>query len=174
MNHKIILGIDPGTEKSAYVFMIGLKIIKAGYVENSLMLYRVQDSNYDICAVEGVRSFGKKVPKGNTTLITCEFAGILYQAARSMGKAASILYPNTSSAEGIRCIRAYLCGKVNSTKGEVKKVVKLALPGCWGEKRKQGPLYLEVDGKQKDHKIRAAAVVLTYQGSEQYQKECMK
>lgn len=171
MKDKIILGIDPGTEKSAYVYMCGLTIIKAGYVENSLMLYMVQDSNYDICAVEGVRSFGKKMPKGNTTLRTCELAGILFQAARSRGKAASILYPNTGSDDGIRCIRAYLCGVTNATKKEVNNIVKLRIPGCWKSGKEKGPLWM---ADSKDHKLRAAAAALTYQGSKRYQEECEK
>lgn len=173
MKHKIILGIDPGTKKSAYVCMCGLTIIKAGYVENSLMLYMVQDSNYDICAVEGVRSFGPKNQVGNTTLITCELAGILYQAARSRGKAAAILYSNTTSTDGIRAIRQYFGGK---TRDEISQLVKEMFPGQYGDYRKPGVLYIqEIKGKKKkDHKLCAAAVAIVYQGSKQYQKECNK
>lgn len=173
MKDKIILGIDPGPVKSAYVFLCGMTILKTGYVENGMMLFFVQDSNYDICAVEGVRSFGPKEQIGNTTLITCELAGILYQAARSKGKAAAILYSNTTSADGIRAIRPYFGGK---TRDEISQIVKGMFPGQYGDYRKPGVLYIpEIKGKKKkDHKLCAAAVAMVYQGSKQYQKECNK
>lgn len=173
MKDKIILGIDPGPEKSAYVFLCGLNILKAGYVHNSLMLYTVKDGNYDICAVEGVRSFGPKKPIGNTTIIPCELAGILYQAARSNGKAAAILYSNTTSADGIKAIRPYFGGK---TRDDISKLVKEMFHGQYGDYRKPGPLYIpEIKGKKKkDHKLCAVAVAIVYQGSKQYQKECAK
>lgn len=175
MNHKIILGIDPGPEQSAYVFICGLKILEAGYTQNDILFHGVLDWNYDMLAVEGVRSFGPKSPIGNETLITCELAGIFYQAARMRGKPADILYSNTGSRNGAKTIRVYLCGNNNATKDDVKRVVKMAFPGCWIDGKKHGPLFMRNEnGKYEDHKLRAAAAALTYQGSQQYQEECKK
>ena len=171
MKHKIILGIDPGPEKSAYVYLCGKNILSAGYIQNDILIHKIMDSNYDICAVEGVRSFGKKI--GNTTLITCELSGIFYQAAKSRGKISHILYRNTNNKDGIKSIRAYLCGKVGSKENEVDQVVKNYLPRCWSGdliSGERGPLFLKINGIYYNHKLSAAAVAITYQGSAEYQE----
>lgn len=170
MRHKIILGIDPGPVKSAYVYLCGMTILKAGYADNSVVLYKIQDSNYDLMAVEGVRSFGPKKRTGNSTIITCELAGIFYQAARSRGKLADILYSNTTRRNGARSIRGYFG---NRSRDDMHKVIKDIIPGCYGDKKNPGPLYMTTrEAKKQDHRLCAAEVAVVYQGSKQYQKEC--
>ena len=173
MKDKIIIGIDPGPEKSAYVFICGDKILEAGYTQNDVMLHKIMDDNFDMLAVEGVRSFGPKSPIGNETLISGELAGRFYQAARSRGKAADILYRNTGSMNGAKTIHVALCGENGVKSGEVDRVVKRKFPGCWiNLKGEYGQLFLKIGDRYHNHKISAAAVALTYQGSEQYKKEC--
>lgn len=164
MKHKTIIGIDPGPKESAYVLLCGTEIIKANYVPNDVMIHVVQDTDYDMLAVEGIRYQGSK-KVGNDVFRTCELAGIFYQAARSRGKKAQILFRTKNNDQGTKSIRAYITGDNSCERRAIDSVVKSMFRDYWGGIKNPG--ILQIPGG-KNHKLSAIAVALTYQGCREY------
>lgn len=170
MNHKKILAIDPGPEKSACVIIRDKEILTHAYLSTTCMGIIIGECNYDILVVEGVTSRGKKM--GPATVKTSEIAGLFCGFAIGKDKKAEIIYRDKNNDNGIRSVRACLCGRNNAKETEVNNAVKELLPGCWIDGKKYGPLFMKIDGKYQYHKLAAAAAALTYQGSEQYKRIC--
>lgn len=170
MNHKTILAIDPGPEKSACVLIKGIKILTHAYLTNNSMGVIIGECKYDILVVEGVTSRGKKMGPG--TVKTAEWSGLFCGYALGKDKPAEIIYRDKNNDNGIRCVRAYLCGRTNATETQVNNAVKEKLPGCWMNGKTRGPLFMKIGGEYKHHKLAAAAVALTYQGSDEYKRIC--
>ena len=166
---KTILAIDPGNVKSAYILLNGTEILESGYLDTEEMKDKIIEGWYDILAVEGIKSRGNKM--GPTTVKTAENAGVFYGIAYGRYLPTEIIYRDKINDNGIKSIRSYLCGVNNAKTSEVNTVVKKMFPGCWLTGKVRGVLWMD---NSADHKLSAAAVALTYQGSEQYQKECMK
>lgn len=78
-----ILGIDPGTAKSAAVLFDGERVGRGFHVENQDVLRNLESTHYDLVAIERIRCYGPNVFVGNETLETCEWAGQFFHAAVS-------------------------------------------------------------------------------------------
>lgn len=79
-----ILGIDPGTEKSAFVIVSGpdepFKILELGILENEDLLNKIRLQQFPTdFAIEMIASYGMSV--GQTTFETCFWIGRFWEAA---------------------------------------------------------------------------------------------
>ena len=75
----MILAIDPGNEESAYVLMEKetYKPIEFGKIDNTMMLIKLQELNYDKLVIEMIASYG--MPVGASVFDTCVWIGRFIQ-----------------------------------------------------------------------------------------------
>lgn len=77
-----ILGVDPGTTKSAYVLYdteSPLPIVDFGLVDNYALIPIISSLQYEKLVIEMISSYGMKV--GNTVFQTCVWIGRFIQTA---------------------------------------------------------------------------------------------
>jgi len=149
-----ILGIDPGTEKSAFVVVHGpdepMQILDKGIVENENLLpyIRSQPSLTDF-AIEMVASYGMAV--GQTTFEAVFWIGRFWQAALESKRFARMarLFRKTD-------IAMQLCHSMRAKDSNVRQALidKFGDPGV---KAKPGILY-----KMASHEWSALAVATVY------------
>jgi hypothetical protein len=89
MVNKIIMGIDPGTFKSGWCIIEGLKIVNSGVSENGLVKQMIRDIDVDLVAIEGMEprrsNPNAKFPViiGSETFDTCIWIGRFIENATS-------------------------------------------------------------------------------------------
>ena len=116
-----VLAIDPGAEKSAFVFWDGKEIGEYGIPTNEHLLYQMEmwgpSSGTSLrCAIEQIRGYG--IPAGNETFDTCWWSG---RFAQAFGADRVTMLPR-------KTVSAYLCGQARG--GD--QFVRRALIDRWG------------------------------------------
>lgn len=87
-----VVGIDPGTHKSAWAWIDGTEVLESGYASNEDILRLLLNGYFgssDI-AIEMVASYG--MPVGEDTFETCLWIGRFIQACDSVGSAYHKVY----------------------------------------------------------------------------------
>jgi len=159
---KMILAIDPGTEKSGYVILNGMEILSSGIVDNENMLdildvYK-EVKNVEL-VVEMVASYGMAV--GKTVFETCVWIGRFIE--RFSGPYNKIFRRQTST-NGVSGVCMTLCHNNRAKDKNIRAaIIDLYEPTGGGKikqigtKKQPGPLY-GISG----HMWSALAVGLTY------------
>jgi len=142
----VILAIDPGNVKSAFVLMNGNKIKDKGILDNESMIGKILDLDFDKVVIEMVASYGMAV--GKTVFDTCRWVGKF--------ECISEMYCNTVAELVYRKdIKMHLCQTMRAKDTNIMQALKDRY-GEVGTKKNPGPLY----GVSKD--IWAALAVATY------------
>jgi hypothetical protein len=115
----IVIGIDPGPEKSAYVVWDGKEIISKDIISNDEILHIIVSKFYappgTLYAVEGVQSFGKVV--GGDIFKTCIMIGRILEAAKiSIRTEADYLVYRPA-------IKGWLCGTVRAKDKDIRQAL---------------------------------------------------
>jgi hypothetical protein len=173
MKDKTILAIDPGNEQSGYVLINGMTILEKGKRDNSDIIKMVPCGICEIVVLEMIASYG--MPVGQTTFDTCVWIGRFKQAAKAVGHKVEYVYRKKPQKEkGIESECMYLCKNTRAKDPHIRQAIIDMFPADGGgkipqvgTKKQPGKLY-GVSGDVWS----ALAVALTYQGSNQYQKEC--
>jgi len=123
----VVLGIDPGSEQSAWVLWDGKRVLKCGTSGNTVLLVALRGNAWGIVtiAVEGVEARG--APLGNETRATCEWAGRF-----SADENAQVIYPKD--------IRRHFCGISGIKRMSVYQVIEDRAGGK-GTVEDPGPLH---------------------------------
>lgn len=149
----LVLAIDPGNEKSAYVmYNPETKRISEKNILNNLEILPIITSiRYDKLAIEMIASYGMGV--GKTVFETCLWVGRFIQAGYPYHEA-YLIYRKDE--------KMYLCHSMKAKDGNIRQAILDLYGGkdvALGNKKRPGPLY----GVSKD--IWAAlAVAITYCG----------
>lgn len=87
MKNSVILGIDPGQEKSAYLLwdkdnreILAMEIVDNEYLINPI----ISTLEYGVCGIETVVSYG--MPVGKTTFETCFWLGEFRRRLKDINK----------------------------------------------------------------------------------------
>lgn len=146
-----VLGIDPGTTRSAAVLFDGTRVEQSGHFDNNEVPSSSWESGIELVAIERIRCYGPSVFVGNETLETCEWAGRFYEQAVSGGPGAVWI----TRKEAV----IYLTGNTKAKDPQVRGCIIDRFGGkakAIGTKKAPGPLY-GVSG----HAWAALAVALT-------------
>ncbi len=160
---KYILGIDPGSEKSAYIILKLLsydsfKIEQKNWLDNEylvkMLIRRVMEYNKLECAIETIVSYGNII--GQKTIDTSIWAGQFFRLLRDLKQDVCFLTrPN---------IKLNLCHNRAAKQKNIIQVIKDRF-GDLGTKKNPGKLYdlkINVPKGSRDHLWSALAVVITY------------
>ncbi len=154
----IILGLDPGTTESGWVFYNPRTraIENKGHTDNEILLSEFQkpqnrfmDEGYDVCACEWMEYLG--MPAGESTFQTVFWIGRFFQCAyhyRVSRKDVKLHICNTTRAKD-KNIRQAIMDRYPSTGGGKQPQI--------GTKKQPGPLY-----GVTSHKMSALAVAITF------------
>jgi Holliday junction resolvasome RuvABC endonuclease subunit len=128
----IVLGIDPGSEKSGFVFMEVEKetVLEAGELPNDELRVALSSDTSNVIAIERIRGYG--IVSGDDTFDTCEWVGRFRERAAQINLPCHLI-PRKD-------IKRHLCG--NTTTND--KYVRQALIDRFGEvgtKKNPGPLF---------------------------------
>jgi hypothetical protein len=128
----IILGVDPGTVKSAFVQWdtAEKKIISKGIEDNPIILGHIYDEHYDVLVMEMIQSMG--MPVGKEVFETVRWIGRFEEAAHCIGVTAQMVYRKD--------IKLYFCGSSRAKDGNIRQAL-LDLVGPQGKKIAPGPTY---------------------------------
>lgn len=143
----MILAIDPGTEKSAFVWYSAGRISDFGIVDNHQMIGILeQDSSPSIqVVIEMVASYGMAV--GKEVFETVRWIGRFQQAS---------IYPDDVKFVYRKDVKIHLCGSMKAKDANIRQAL-LDKVGPQGTKKDPGPTY----GISKDV-WSALAVAVTY------------
>ena len=134
-----IIAIDPGSEKSAYVYYENGNIILHGILENEDMIEQLGTDIYsdeDELVIEMIASYG--MPVGKSVFETCVWIGRFIQAWRPMP--AHKIYRSE--------VKIYLCNSMRAKDGNIRQALIDRYPATGGgkcpqigTKKEPGPLY---------------------------------
>ncbi len=129
----IVLGVDPGTEKSGWCIFAAGKVLASGVQSNSQLILRLQHAeavlHSDMLAIEMVASYGMAV--GREVFETCVWIGRFRQAWRA---------PDDVRLVYRREVKLHLCDTVRATDANIREALVYRF-GPVGTKAKPGPLY---------------------------------
>lgn len=144
---RLVLGLDPGTESSAYVTWDGRTVLDHGYLPNLDLLAHIRALGTDtLVVIEQIEAMGFKV--GRTTFETVFWSGRFAEAARIFDR-----IPR-------RSVKLALLGKVAGNDAQVRRAIYLRFGGeakAKGTKAKPGVL-----AGITSHKLAALGVALAY------------
>ena len=126
----VILAIDPGTEQSAVVRWDGELILDHDILANELVLHFIQSKPFDLCATEGLSSYG--MPVGKETFVTAYWIGRFWQTCLDCCGNWRLIYRTE--------VKLYLCHSVRAKDGNVRQAL-LDKVGPSGSKADPGPTY---------------------------------
>ncbi len=143
----IILGIDPGSRESGFIYWDTKKqkLIGKGICENNQLKEQISEHQYDVLAIENIRGYG--IVAGDDTFDTCLWIGRFDSDQRA------ILISRKE-------IKRHLCGTTTTNDKYIRQALIDRL-GEVGTKSKPGPLF-GVSG----HIWSALAVAITAQETE--------
>lgn len=159
---SLILGIDPGSTESAFVFFDGKKVCIAGKVDNFELLAYLESKLFDgmtltvaevmksDLVLEWLQGYGMAV--GQSVFETCRWVGRFQQA---WGMDCALM--------GRKAVKSHLCNNTGAKDSHVREAL-IDRFGPPGTKKNPGPLY-GVTGDM----LSALAVAVTY-----YDKEHVK
>jgi len=152
----VILAIDPGPERSAYVLLKNGKPFESVIVDNELLLERISPTRFLGLAkqmvIEGIESQGMAV--GKETFTTCIWIGRFIEAwFDRRGETTEIIYRSQ--------VKMHLCGNLRAKDTNIRQaLIDRYGPGkhkAVGLVTSKGPLY-----GIKSHCWQALAVGVTY------------
>jgi hypothetical protein len=144
----VILAIDPGNEKSAFVMFKGERILDKDIWKNDDLIPFIKSHYHNDLVIEMVASYGMAV--GRTVFETCVWIGRFIQANND-GNKKDIPYHLVYRKD----IKMHLCQSMRAKDSNIMQALKDRY-GEVGCKSKPGPLY----GVKKD--IWSALAVATY------------
>ncbi len=129
-----ILAIDPGTEKSAYVFWStkGGYIRNKGILQNEVMLDYAAGLRCDLLAIEMIASYGMSV--GKEVFETCVWIGRFIQGNPLTDY--TLVYRKD--------VKMHICGTTKAKDGNIRQALIDRFGGrekALGKKKAPGPLY---------------------------------
>ncbi|MEO2054706.1 MAG: hypothetical protein ABGX83_05345 [Nitrospira sp.] len=158
---KTILGIDPGTERSAYVLYDGT-IIDKGILFNDNLLQEIafiaqhRGACIDLLAVEMVASYGMAV--GRTVFETCVWIGRFIQAVKDHSWAEEWQYVYRKD------VKIHLCNSMRAKDSNIRQALMdrygSTRQAAIGVKANPGPLY----GFSKDMWSALAIAITAHEG----------
>jgi hypothetical protein len=112
----IILAIDPGTEKSAFVVWDTeqRKVLDKGIIPNSMMLISCSCGDYDVLSIEMIASYG--MPVGKEVFETVRWIGKYEQCAANYKKAAARLVYRKD-------IKIHFCNSVKAKDANIRQAI---------------------------------------------------
>ena len=117
---KMILGIDPANEYSAFVVVENdlSAVVDKGKISNlelqdKISSWKAENYPIDYVAIEGIQSFG--MPVGQTTFETCYFIGRLLQQFESLGIYPSLIYRSQE--------KSVLCHSMKATDATIRQAL---------------------------------------------------
>jgi hypothetical protein len=138
-----VIGIDPGTDKSAYAMFDGREIVQHGIWDNEHLLGHPLWSHENIFC-EMIASYGMAV--GASVFQTCVFIGRCVQVAKSCGGDVELVFRKD--------IKLHLCNSPRAKDANVRQAL-IDRVGPQGTKKNQGPTY-----GVKSHEWAALAVAV--------------
>lgn len=125
----IVIGIDPGTEKSGWVEWNGSKILDAQIMPNQEILYNLQTTNKHgvTLALEWLESMGMRV--GKEVFVTCRWVGRFHEA----WGAEPVYIPRSQ-------IKLHLCGQRRANDADIRQAL-IDRFGAPGTKKEPGATY---------------------------------
>ena len=147
----MILAIDPGPERSAFVYFDGRSVGNSGWVENADVREHVarHARNGGRIAIEMIASYGMAV--GASVFGTCVEIGRMVEVATANGTAPQLVFR--------RDVKLHVCGTPRAKDANVRQALIDAY-GPVGTKGRPGPLY-----GVKSHVWAALAVAVTAEAS---------
>lgn len=151
----MIIAIDPGTEKSAYVFWNGERVLKGGIINNYDMMKLLTENGFKgdnpiTVPIEMVASYGMAV--GKSVFETVFWIGRFFQHAKRCK-----LKPDRVFR---RECKMFLCGNMKARDSNIRQAL-IDMIGEIGTKKNPGPLYIMRSAGGKDV-WSALAVAVTY------------
>jgi hypothetical protein len=147
----IVVGLDPGTEKSSVVHFNGESITLHTELPNDQMLasLRLHEHRVDVLAIEQIESFGMAVGKE------------VFQTVFWAGRFAEAWSPDRFAMVTRREVKQHLCSSARATDSNIRQaLIDRFGPGldkAVGKKKTPGPLY-----GIKQHCWSALAVAITW------------
>ena len=145
-----ILAIDPGTEKSAYVFYSSGRLTDKGIVDNKQILNRMYEGVISLVSIEMIASYG--MPVGKDTFETVMWIGRFIQEAVSIQLKCTRVYRKE--------IKMHICNSTAAKDSNIRQALidKYGKPGT-----KKAPNKFYNDSEKKVIKdIWSALAVLDY------------
>lgn len=124
----VVLGLDPGSEESAYLFWDGVMVLDKGKVKNEDLKKLLQkDFGYELLAIEWMESFG--MPVGQEVFITCRWIGIF-----------ETVYPGPLVYVTRKQVKIHHCHSLKARDSNVRQAL-IDRFGKPGRKKFPGPTY---------------------------------
>jgi len=140
---NIVIGVDPGTEKSAYAIFNGKDVTSFGIWDNEHLLgHPLWSEQHIFC--EMIASYGMAV--GASVFETCVFIGRCVQVAKSSGGNVELVFRKD--------VKLHLCQSPRAKDANVRQAL-IDRVGPQGTKKNQGPTY-----GVKSHEWAALAVAV--------------
>ena len=143
----MIFAIDPGPERSAYVFWDNGTIYESGWESNQNVRARLHfyASNKNRIAIEMIASYGMAV--GASVFNTCVEIGRMVEVAKAHGVDAELIFRKD--------VKLHVCGSPRAKDANIRQAL-MDTYGPVGTKKQPGPLY-----GVKSHVWAALAVAVT-------------
>jgi hypothetical protein len=143
----MILAIDPGPERSAYVFWDNGTIYESGWESNQNVRARLHfyAKNKNRIAIEMIASYGMAV--GASVFNTCVEIGRMVEVAKAHGVDAELIFRKD--------VKLHVCGSPRAKDANIRQAL-MDTYGPVGTKKQPGPLY-----GVKSHVWAALAVAVT-------------
>lgn len=129
-----VLGIDPGTNETAWVIWDGFSILGKGYAPNKEFLSSLRhddfDATYDRAGCEMIASYGMSV--GREVFETCKVIGRIEEIIEDWGKECRMIYRKD--------VKLSLCMSPRAKDGNVRQAL-IDRIGPQGKKKAPGPTY---------------------------------
>jgi hypothetical protein len=129
MNKPTVIGVDPGTDKSAFAEFDGKEVVSFGLWENEHLLSHPLWQK-DHVFVEMIASYGMAV--GASVFETCVFIGRCLQVANAAGGGVTRVFRKD--------IKLHLCNSARAKDSNVRQAL-IDRIGPQGTKKNQGPTY---------------------------------
>ncbi len=126
---RLVVGVDPGTNQSAFVLFDGRNVVSHGIEENCHLLTHALWARKQVFC-EMIASYGMAV--GATVFATCIWIGRFMQNAQMQGGDVSLVFR--------RDVKLHLCNSPRAKDGNVRQAL-IDRVGVQGTKKNQGPTY---------------------------------
>lgn len=126
---NVVVGVDPGTDRSAFAIFDGREVIQHGIWDNEHLLGHPLWSRQHIF-IEMIASYGMAV--GASVFQTCVYIGRCVQVAQTCGGNAKLVFRKD--------VKLHLCNSPRAKDGNVRQALLDRL-GPQGTKKTPGPTY---------------------------------
>jgi hypothetical protein len=128
----MILAIDPGPERSAYVVWNDGRVVDSGWIENFDVRVRVAyyAREKQRIAIEMIASYGMAV--GASVFNTCVEIGRMVEVAKAHGVDAELIFRKD--------VKLHVCGSPRAKDANIRQALMDSY-GPVGTKKQPGPLY---------------------------------